>query len=89
MNESVVLELGRQTLTVAAKMGGPLLLVGMATGLLMSIIQTATSLQEQTLSMVPKMAAVACAAILLLPWLLDNLCRFTVSLLGNLGQYAQ
>jgi flagellar biosynthesis protein FliQ len=89
MNEAMILELGRRTLTVTATMGGPLLLVGMTVGLLMSVIQTITSLQEQTLSMVPKLAAVALTALLLLPWLLGNICGFATSLLGNLGQFAK
>jgi len=89
MNEQVILQLGRETLTVAATMAGPLLLVGMTVGLLMSVLQTVTSLQEQTLTMVPKIAAVAVTAILLLPWLLQVICGFTFDLLNNLDQFAR
>lgn len=89
MNEQVILQLGRETLTVAATMAGPLLLVGMTVGLLMSVLQTVTSLQEQTLTMVPKIGAVAVTAILLLPWLLQTICGFTYDLLSNLDQFAR
>ena len=87
MNEQTILELGRDTLAVAAMMAGPLLLVGLTTGLVISVLQTVTSIQEQTLTFVPKIAAVMIAAVLLMPWLLRTLCRYTAALLGNLHRF--
>jgi len=87
MNEQMILELGRDTLTVAAMVVGPLLLVGMTVGLIMSILQTITSIQEQTLTVVPKMAAVAVTTLVLLPWLLQTLCTFAAGLLGHLERF--
>ncbi len=88
MTEQVILELGRSTLTVAAMLAGPLLLVGLTVGLLVSIFQTVTSIQEQSLTFMPKIAAVMIVAVLLLPWLLRTLCTFTAALLGNLSRVA-
>ena len=87
MNEQMVLQLARDMLAVSATLVGPLLIVGVTVGLVMSVLQTVTSLQEQTLTIVPKMAAVAGAIVLLLPWLLQVLCAYTVGLLRNLASY--
>ena len=87
MNEHTIMELGRQAMTVLMLVTGPLLLVGMTVGLLVSVLQTITSIREQTLTFVPKMAAVATATLILLPWLLSKLCEFTLALLGNLNHY--
>jgi len=88
MNEQTIMELGRQAMTVLMLVAGPLLLVGMTVGLFISVLQTVTSIREQTLTFVPKMAAVVAATLILLPWLLSKLCQFTVALLGNLNHYA-
>ena len=88
MNEQTIMELGRQAMTVLMLVAGPLLLVGMTVGLLISVLQTVTSIREQTLTFVPKMAAVVGATLILLPWLLSKLCQFTIALLGNLNHYA-
>jgi len=88
MTHQMVLELGRDTLIVAALIAGPLLLIGMAVGLIIGVLQTITSIHEQTLTFVPKIAAVLLAAGLLMPWMLRTLCRFTALLLSHLGRYA-
>lgn len=87
MNEQAILQLGRDTLVVTASLAGPLLLVGMVVGLTISVIQTVTSIQEQTLLFVPKVAAVMVALLLMLPWLLHTLCAYTSSLLANLQRF--
>ena len=87
MNEQTIMELGRQAMIVLMLVAGPLLVVGMTVGLLVSVLQTITSIREQTLTFVPKMVAVVGATLILLPWLLSKLCQFTVALLGNLNHY--
>ena len=88
MNEQTIMALGRDALTVVALVASPLLLVGMAVGLLVSVLQTITSVREQTLTFVPKMAAVLATVLILLPWLLATLCRYAASLLANLDRVA-
>jgi flagellar biosynthetic protein FliQ len=65
-----------QVLLLAA----PVLLVGMAVGLIVSIIQATTSIQEQTLTFVPKIAAILGALILFGPWMFSSLVQFTIRL---------
>ncbi len=72
----LVLDLARNALTTAAVLAGPLLGVAMLVGLLVSLIQAVTSIQEQTLSFVPKLFAVGITFIILLSWMLQTMMRF-------------
>ena len=64
---------------------GPLLLVGLIVGLIISIIQATTSIQEQTLTFVPKIAAILGALMLLGPWILTSLREFPIRLFSQIG----
>lgn len=86
MTEEIVMALGRETLTVAAVIAAPVLAVAVVVGLLVTIAQTVTSVQEQTLTFVTKMGAVLIVIVLLMPWILQTLCTFTVALLTNMGR---
>ncbi len=88
MDPALVIDLSRDTLLLAVKIVAPALLVGMAVGLLISLVQTITSIQEQTLTLVPKMLAVAGMLLLLLPWILDQLLAFATTLFDNLDRLA-
>ena len=87
MDEQQLMYLARVTLLTALMLVTPALLTGMFVGLGMSLFQTVTSLQEQTLTMVPKMMAVVAIILLLLPWLLVTLRDFTTTLFQNLAAY--
>ena len=89
MEPGDLMDLSRDTLVLALKIVTPALLVGMIVGLVFSLFQTITSLQEQTLSMVPKMLAVVATILLLMPWILGSLEDFTRELFENLAFYAQ
>ena len=89
MGHDTLLDLGRATLTTALLLVAPALLVGMAVGLLVSFFQTLTSLQEQTLAIVPKMLAVVATLLVLMPWILGTLREFTQALLANLAEYGK
>jgi flagellar biosynthetic protein FliQ len=89
MDQNMMLDLGRATLMTALLIVAPALLVGMAVGLLVSFFQTITSLQEQTLTIVPKMLAVVATLLLLLPWILGTLHEFTATLFQNLAVYGR
>ncbi len=87
MDELVVMDLARRTLLTALMLVTPALLTGMFVGLSMSLFQTVTSLQEQTLTMVPKMMSVVAVILLLLPWLLVTLRDFATLLFPDLASY--
>ena len=68
----------RDALIITMKIALPILLAGMAVGLVISIIQSVTSIQEQTLTFVPKILAMLVVAVLLIPWIVQRLMEFTV-----------
>ena len=83
-----MIELGKATLMTALIIVAPALLVGMFTGLLVSLFQTITALQEQTLSIVPKMLAVVATLLIMMPWILRTLREFATGLFVALPELA-
>jgi len=73
----------RQTLEAALWMGAPLLIVATVVGLLINVAQVLTSLQETTVSTVPRLFAVAAATLLLLPWMARRLSLFTLQVFSD------
>jgi len=80
MGTEQVVALFRHTLEMALLMGAPLLVVALAASLLVNVAQVLTSLQDQTLSHVPRLAVVGAAILLLFPWMLRKLMLFTIGL---------
>jgi flagellar biosynthetic protein FliQ len=87
MSTDQVVELARRTLEMAVWLGAPLLLIATVVSLAINIVQVLTSLQETTISTVPRLAAVAAAALLLLPWMVRRLGVFTVELFSDFHPY--
>ena len=75
------IQLIREALLVTLKIAAPLLMVGMIIGLLISLIQSITSIQDQTLTFVPKLIGVIIVAIVLLPWIIGRILVFTAEML--------
>ncbi len=80
METEQVVMLVRHTLQMALWLGAPLLVIATVVSLLVNVGQVLTSLQDSTISTVPRLAAVAGAALLFLPWMLHRLITFTVGL---------
>jgi len=76
-----------QAIKLALMLAAPMLLTGLVVGLLVSIFQTATSINEMTMTFVPKMLAVGVAILLFFPWMLQILTDFTCNLLINIPMY--
>jgi len=74
------IQLIRDTLMVTLKIAAPLLMAGMLIGLLISLIQSITSIQDQTLTFVPKLIGVIVIAIILLPWIIGRILIFTAGM---------
>lgn len=89
MNTQVVLDLGSQALQLILLLSAPVLAAGLIIGLLVSIFQAVTSIQEATLAFVPKIVVVFVALILFLPWMMKTMLSFTASLLINLPLYGR
>jgi flagellar biosynthetic protein FliQ len=76
-------ELIRQTLLLALIVSAPMLLIGLVVGVIVSFLQAVTQIQEQTLSFVPKIAAMVAAAILLMPWIGNRLLEYSRAMFLN------
>jgi flagellar biosynthetic protein FliQ len=88
MNAEQVVELARQTIEAAFWVAAPILLAAMAVGLAINIGQVMTSIQDMTVSTVPRLAAVGVILFLLTPWMLHRLVSFTLLLLGDFREYS-
>ena len=87
MTEGQVLDLARDAVYTIIVSSAPLLLISLAVGLIVSIIQTVTSIQEQTLTFVPKILAVFAGLLLFGSWILKNLTTLIETLWSNFNLY--
>jgi len=80
MDQDTVVNLASQAMSLALKVAGPLLLVGLVVGLVVSIFQAVTQIQEQSLTLIPKIVGIAVVIVLLGPWMLGQLVSYTTNL---------
>ena len=80
MSDVLVVDLARRALMMAIMLGGPLLLVALLVGLIISLVQAVTQIQEQTLAFVPKLVAVALVFLIGLPWMVQMAVRYTTEI---------
>ncbi len=80
MNDSSVIEIATQSIILATKLAGPILIVSLLIGLGIGMIQSATQIQEQTLAFVPKLAGIAIVIVLAGNWMLSQVIDFTHNL---------
>jgi flagellar biosynthetic protein FliQ len=85
MSAATVLDLTRQALLACLLVAAPLLITALVVGVLVSILQAVTQIQEQTLTFVPKLAAVAGAFLLALPWMLGYLTTYLVETIRSIS----
>jgi flagellar biosynthesis protein FliQ len=80
MDQDTVVNLATQAMMLSLKIAGPILILGLIIGLLVSIFQAVTSIQEQSLSFIPKVVGVAVLIVVLGPWMLDQLVGYAQNL---------
>ena len=87
MTQEVIIDLTRQTLLTVIKSAAPMLLVSLIVGLIISIFQTVTSIQEQTLTFVPKLLSIFLVLILVGSYIMGNVTDFMVDIINNIGNF--
>jgi flagellar biosynthetic protein FliQ len=87
MDQGVIIDIAQKALLTVLYVSAPMLGLSMIIGLLISIFQATTQIQEQTLTFVPKIIAVIAAIALFGSWMLNILIEFTKELYGNIGFY--
>lgn len=88
MSQNQVLYLAKEALGTALLVAGPLLGVSLLVGLLVSIFQAMTQIQEQTLSFIPKILAILAVMLVLGPWMLSVITAYTANLFAQLATFA-
>lgn len=86
MSEELIMKLGADTLKTTAMLAGPMLLAALVVGLLVSIFQAVTQINEATLTFIPKMIVVAIVIVLAGPLMMDIMSQFTIQIFENIGE---
>ena len=86
MTPEVIVSLGQQALQVMLMVAAPMLLAALLTGLLVSIFQAATSINEQTLTFIPKLVVMFVVMILAGPWMLDLMTNYVIRLYSSIPE---
>ncbi len=82
MTSELVITIGREAIMMMLMISAPMLLAGLVVGLVISILQAITQIQEMTLTFIPKIAAVAISLLVFLPWIINTMVAFTSRLYG-------
>lgn len=85
MDEAAVLEVGRNGIWVLLTMAGPIMLAGLSIGLVIALFQALTTIQEMTLTFVPKILVIFVSLTLLLPFMMTTLIEFAQQLFDMMG----
>lgn len=89
MTPEAVVHIIREALMVTFWLGAPLLAIGFAAGIAVSLVQIATSMQDNAFSTIPRLVAFLAGLLLLMPWMLQKTVSYATALLGDLGRYAR
>jgi len=84
VDQDTVMNLSTQALDLAVKVAGPILLVGLVVGLVVSVFQAITQIQEQSLTFIPKIVATAVVLIVAGPWMMNQLLAYTENLFRSI-----
>ncbi|MCW7753803.1 flagellar biosynthesis protein FliQ [Desulfobotulus sp. H1] len=87
MTPEFVVSFGQEAVWLTILIAAPMLLIGLAVGLMVSIFQAVTSIQEMTLSFVPKILAVFFSLIFFAPWMLEKMTSYTARIIENIPMY--
>ena len=84
MSHALIVDLARNAIMLALLIAGPMLIVALLVGLVVSVLQAVTQIQEQTLAFVPKLVGVSVVFLLALPWVLQLMVKYTTELFRSL-----
>jgi len=87
MSEDMVMNLGAEAIKVMIYIAGPLLLAAMAIGIVVSVLQAITQINEATLTFIPKIIAIVVVLMVMAPWMLETMKSYTADILGNMSEW--
>ena len=88
MNADLAVDIARQALMTTFIVSAPILVLGFVAGVIVSIVQILTSMQDPAFNTIPRLGAFLAGILLLLPWMTERLVSYTLALYSNLGRYA-
>ncbi|MBI3608640.1 MAG: flagellar biosynthesis protein FliQ [Nitrospirae bacterium] len=89
MTTEFVVEMGQRTIEMVLLLAAPALVFSVVVGLVVSVLQAVTQINESTLTFLPKILAVSLAFVVFLPWMISLMVGFTTSLLSNIPMYVR
>ena len=89
MSPEMTIGIARQAIQVTLLVSLPILGIGLVVGVVISLVQAATQIQEMTLTFVPKIVSIFVGLLLLLPWIMNQLMGFTTELFNNIPNYVR
>ena len=89
MNEAVAIGLAREALWTSLMVGGPILGISLVIGVVVSLLQAVTQVNEMTLSYVPKLVGVFVGMLLFGPWMMETMLGFSAALFANMASYGR
>ncbi len=89
MNEIIIVDVAKEAVFITLKSAAPILITSLVVGLIVSILQTVTSIQEQTLTFVPKLIAVFLVIMIFGNWILTNMKEFFIDIVTNFSYYLE
>ncbi len=87
MTQDTIIDIARETLWIIIKTSAPMLIVSLVVGLIISVFQTVTSIQEQTLTFVPKLLAIFIVIIISGSWIMNTIADYMIALYSNFSVY--
>jgi flagellar biosynthesis protein FliQ len=87
VTDEMVMTIGTEAIKTTLYLAGPMLVASMAVGILVSIIQAVTQINESTLTFIPKIIAVLLVLTIMGPWMLEVMQNYTTDILGNVGEW--
>ncbi len=89
VNDVSIMAIATSMMILIAKVAGPMLLLSVVVGITVSLIQTVTSIQEQTLTFIPKITSILVAILIFGPYMLHQILKFTTEIFGNLMMFVE
>jgi flagellar biosynthetic protein FliQ len=89
MTPEFVVDVLRQALLTTLWLAAPLLLIGFVAGIVISLVQIVTSIQDSAFSTIPRLVVFVASTLLLMPWMLKKLMAYTIGVLGDFARYAR
>ncbi len=89
MTDEMVINLGAEAIKLMIYIAGPMLLASMAIGILVSVIQAITQINEATLTFIPKMIAIVIVLLVMAPWMMELMKSYTTDIMGNASNWVR